>query len=169
MRTRATVADGSNSLITSTTTCCGFSLTGSYSDAEDLVQTTFVRALEHRHTFDGRSLMAWAVVQFFGTFTLIVEEVAGIGCASKTHGTMKLRRLPGSRLIPVKARNSDKFSEILSNLGGKCRELLLLYAYGYKTREIAVSLEMPQGTVGRRMMECRQSLHDALNVPVKTN
>ena len=81
----------------------------------------------------------------------------------------EIEAIAGIEVDPGQGQELRQVLRILSNLGGKCRELLLLYAYGYKTREIAVSLGMPEGTVGRRMMECRQSLHDALNVPVKTN
>ena len=58
---------------------------------------------------------------------------------------------------------------ILAKIGGNCRELLILCDYGYKTREIADSLNIPLGSACRQMMECRQKLYDRINFPTQVN
>jgi DNA-directed RNA polymerase specialized sigma24 family protein len=57
--------------------------------------------------------------------------------------------------------------EIISRLGSLCRELLLLSGAGYKTREIAEMLEIPPGTAGREMMECRRMLYKQTGRPTR--
>ena len=57
----------------------------------------------------------------------------------------------------------DEVLEALVDLGNRCQELLVLYAYGHKVSEIAMKLRMPMGTVATRMQRCRELLLERLS------
>ena len=131
------------------------------SDADDLVQSTIERALEKRAQFTGGSLIAWMI-------TIAKNLHADLNKAAYK----RLRNdnpLDEGSILSVAGISSQESNtmlkqvvDIIDRLGGRCKELLLFSAQGYKTREIAVWLKIPEGTAMRNMFECRQKLHEAM-------
>ena len=99
-----------------------------------------------------------------------------------TYGNLSIHVMDGSEYeIPIDLSNDDGYNEldeseahleaklklksakdVLNNLGGKCKEILLLIAEEYKYDEISKRLEIPMGTVTNRLSRCRKQLHQDL-------
>ena len=133
--------------------------TGSRSVAEDLIQSTSVRTLQKRSQFHGGSLDAWLVTILRN---IHLDETRSAWNKYRDHDEPSMEDLvaPGNPEVQTLA---SEVVEALAKLGGRCRELLLLYAQGYKVREIAEWLSIPLGTALRSMGECRGQLTDFLN------
>ncbi len=131
------------------------------SDADDLVQSTIERALEKRAQFTGGSLIAWMI-----TIAKNLHADQHKEAYSRLRDNKPLYE--GSILdeAGISAQESNamlkQVVDIIDRLGGRCKELLLFSAQGYKTREIAEWLNIPYGTAMRNMFECRQKLHKAM-------
>jgi RNA polymerase sigma-70 factor, ECF subfamily len=149
-------------------------LTRSPSDAEDLVQDTFVRALRFYDRFErGSNLKAWLLrIQFNGfvnryrrhikehqTNEALTQEPAG----EATLGREALRSLldpDGIALAPVVAKEIDA---ALSQLPDEHRTVVILAdieELSYK--EIAEVIGCPIGTVMSRLHRARRALQELL-------
>jgi len=137
---------------------------GNRADADDLIQKTYERALEHRDSFVGGNLGGWLVT--------ILRNLHTDDVRSAQHRLTQAFEDLGSEAAAgagfgdgPNQENQIFLSEVirvLGGLGGQCRELLVLYAQGYRVREIAETLSLPMGTVGRKMGDCRLALSDNL-------
>ena len=136
--------------------------TGSRSDADDLVQNACVRAFEKKSQFQGGSLEAWMV-----TIMRNINIDQSRSAWNRYRSPIDIEDIDFvDKITADRPEDAVFLSEVvsaLSELGGTCREILLLYAQGYKNREIAECLSKPLGTVLRSMSECRNSLHEFLN------
>lgn len=52
----------------------------------------------------------------------------------------------------------QEYQRILSKLPEECQQMLLLAAEGMKYKEIAEQMDLPIGTVGTKLLRCRQKL-----------
>ena len=137
------------------------SITSNLSDADDLAQATIERALNKRAQFSGGSVEAW---------TITIAKNLHKDQKKAAYSRLRYDGPFDEENILDEASVSDAESKtmlkqvinIIDGLGERCRTLLLLSAQGYKTREIAKWLNIPDGTAGRNMMECRAKLCDAI-------
>ena len=138
------------------------SLTSNKADADDLVQATIERALERRSQFHGGSLIAWVITIAKNLYT---DEKKSAYARSRDSNYMDESVLMDEAAAsnPEASAYLSQVVEIIEGLGGRCKELLLFSAQGYKTREIAEWLKIPSGTAMRNMFECKHKLHVAMN------
>jgi RNA polymerase sigma factor (sigma-70 family) len=139
--------------------------TGNRDDAEDLVQTTIEKTLSHRPELAGGALLAWMCKVLRNEF---IDQKRNSWSRFRYKGITdhELEDITGTLSEDVETYLELRETvEVVSRLGGLCRELLLLSGAGYKTREIAQMLEIPQGTAGRKMMECRTMLYEQTGRP----
>jgi len=82
---------------------------------------------------------------------------------------VELSEIPGARdplAILVEAEASREIQEHLGRLPEHLRRVLhLFYDHGYAVREIAEFLEIPPGTIRKRLFDGRKRLRGALSVP----
>ncbi len=142
-------------------------LTGDRSDAEDLVQETYAKALKGFKSFEeGTNLRAWMFRILRNTFltsrtglkvqntVLIEDEIDGVDLAA--HNTTP-------ELLLLQLENSQSVMHALAELPVPYREMILLSdmeELSYK--EIAEVLAVPIGTVMSRLSRGRKMLREAL-------
>jgi len=56
----------------------------------------------------------------------------------------------------------EEYQKLLNRLPDECQKMLLLSAEGMKYKEIAKELNLPIGTVGTKLLRCRQKLKNIL-------
>jgi len=142
-------------------------LTGGASDADELVQETYVRALAAAHTFDGAYLKAWlfkimrnVFVDLYrrGRHAPVLSELDVIdGDASQARATRDPPEL--ARLPPLVA---SEIEAALGALSDEARTIILLDLEGFTETEVAGVLECPLGTVKSRLSRARALLREKL-------
>ena len=133
---------------------------GSQEDAEDVAQETFIAAYRNIATYRPEAPFgAWLHrIAINRSYDLIrsrqrraklVEEVGALQPTSEADQALESARLS--------ERNAD-VRELIAGLDEKMRALVTLrFLEGMKVRDIAIALDMPEGTVKRR-------LHDVLKL-----
>jgi len=139
-------------------------LTRSEADAEDLVQATVVRAIEHRAELrDDERMRAWLLrvqrtVLLNGRRGLAhkLERIHGTLFESEPHGDLETELL--ERELP------DELDRALARLSGEHRDALLLRELeGLTYEEIAAIQQCPIGTVRSRIARARLALYEMLS------
>lgn len=137
-----------------------FSRTADPSQAEDLTQETFLRAWQH---FDGlsggapRAQRAWLI----RTLRNLAAD------AWRRESLLPTESLATANTATQPAEQLDlrlDLARALGELDDTGRDLVTMrYLQGMNSREIGEVLGMPQGTVRRRLAECRRSLAQRLS------
>ncbi len=119
--------------------------------AEDVAQETFLRAY--------RNLAGFAHQSRFSTWLFQIARNAGIDALRRRDRGARLLEVvprPGHRPSPEGGAELDAS---LSALSPKLREaLLVVEVLGYRYREAAVILDIPEGTVKSRVHQARERL-----------
>jgi RNA polymerase sigma-70 factor (ECF subfamily) len=137
---------------------------GDYNDnAEDLAQETFLRLFRYRKAYRPRAK--------FSTFLYLLARRTWIDhCRAAGR-----RRRAYERLAAEAARNGEaespasrevgaRAAEALSRLSEEMRMVVVMSIYqGFKYREIAEALRLPEGTVKSRMFHALRLLREALS------
>ena len=126
---------------------------GDAEEAKDLAQTTYLRAYQHLHQFDGRDARAWL-------YTI------GLRLAFRERTRRQRWRLPvrsGPGPEPWQPAHDPALWDALRGLRREERAALLLNAVdGYTLAEIAGMLGVPAGTVGSWVSRARARLREQL-------
>jgi RNA polymerase sigma-70 factor (ECF subfamily) len=115
--------------------------------AEDVTQETFLKAYRARHRYrpTGR-VEAWLC-------TIAVREAI----SRLRWSTLQRRMLEGARRAGESRPDpgtSDLLDELLSTLTPRARAVVVLhFLHGYRYREIAAMLRLPEGTVASRLSQ----------------
>lgn len=136
-------------------------LCGSAADADDLVQSSLERAIRNAGKFrDGRDLRVWLFAILHNTFRSSVRE----NRARRNRETSWSENGPGS--IIGSQEVSAELSLVLNAIGklpAQQREVLLLVSIeGFSTEEIALTMDLPVGTVRSRLARGRELLRRML-------
>ncbi|HAJ89947.1 MAG TPA: RNA polymerase subunit sigma [Rhodospirillaceae bacterium] len=132
------------------------------SDADDLVQTTIVRALSHKESFeDGTKAFSWLSRIMYNSFAT----------AYKRKIRYESQYDPEPEILNVRFESSqeDKIMvrEVQSAMEELCpqhREILMLIcAYEMSYEEASTHLNIPVGTVRSRLSRARESLMVAMS------
>jgi len=137
-------------------------LTRNSADADDLLQTTILRALEKRHMFEpGSSLFKWMSKMMFNLF---VSEYR-----KKTRYETQYDPEEYINLEYVEADQEDKaelraVNDAMQTLSADHKEILIMVCVkGMQYEEVAGTLNIPVGTVRSRLSRAREQLQLALN------
>lgn len=126
---------------------------GDAEEAKDLAQTTYLRAYEHMHQFDGRDARAWL-------YTI------GLRLAFRERKRRQRWRLlvrSGPGVEPWQPAHDPALWDALRGLRREERAALLLNTVdGYTLAEIAGMLGVPAGTVGSWVSRARARLREQL-------
>jgi RNA polymerase sigma-70 factor, ECF subfamily len=138
-----------------------YALLGNASDAEDVVQETFLAAFRGLSRFEQRSSFRTWLVAILG------RQVALLRRKRRGKGTVALELVPGEGPTqPSLDENVDvrlDVAQLLQQLSPDHRNVLVLREYeGMSYDEIAQALKIPRGTVESRLYRARQELKDKL-------
>jgi RNA polymerase sigma-70 factor (ECF subfamily) len=146
-------------------------LTGNATDAEDLVQETYARALAAARRFEpGTNLKAWLFRILRNTFLslarrrrnnptvggldTVTPEIAAPGGEAWLRDDVELDRL--RKLV------AEEIEHALMSLSEDARVIILLDLEGLTEAEVAAVLACPVGTVKSRLARARQALRRQL-------
>jgi RNA polymerase sigma-70 factor, ECF subfamily len=146
-------------------------LTGQHSDAEDIVQETFLAAFERIRSFEGRSsLKTWLA-------RILMNRAARHHRSRRVRQAAQPVRLSDASRAVLQGAARDQIHNddirmdvlaVLQTLKPEHREILVLRELeGMNYQEIASVLELPDGTVESRLFRARQELKDRLKAYVE--
>lgn len=134
-------------------------LTGSTEEAKDLLQETLFKALKYKHLFkEGTNLSAWLYTIMRNTF--ITRKT------SEKHYKRTVDTESGERLLVSKSERNKAYTQFaweelqkaLEKVDKSLRTPFLLHCSGFKYREIAEDLQLPEGTVKNRIHLAKKEL-----------
>lgn len=139
-------------------------LTESVADADDLLQSTFLRALEKKHYFEaGTSLRKWASKVMFNLF------VTGYRRKMKFESQYDPEPILQSQSVFGDQEGNMALSEVgdaIEQLSSDHKEILVLVCVkDLPYQEVAEILDIPVGTVRSRLSRARKSLQVILDTP----
>lgn len=141
-------------------------LTRNQSDADDLVQSTLLRAIEKSDYFqDGTNVFSWASKIMFNLF-------AGQYRRKKKFETQydPMPYLEQSSVMPSQETVTDlsTVKEAMKKLSREHREILVLVCVqGLRYEEVSEALQIPVGTVRSRLFRARGQLQALLETPAE--
>jgi RNA polymerase sigma-70 factor, ECF subfamily len=126
---------------------------GDAEEAKDLAQTTYLRAYQHLHQFDGRDARAWLYT--------IGLRLAFRERTRRQRWRLLVRSGPGPE--PWQPAHDPALWDALRGLRREERAALLLHTVdGYTLAEVAEMLGVPPGTVGSWVSRARARLREQL-------
>lgn len=134
-----------------------FSYVRSVADAEDAVQETFIRLLEHEPVFENEEhRRAWLL----RTLTNICKDILKSGWRS--HTVALNSEVVSEQTAPPYGIQDHIFLEVMG-LEERYRVALYLFYYeGYSISEIAQMLDQPQSTVKTHLRRGREMLRKSI-------
>jgi RNA polymerase sigma factor (sigma-70 family) len=138
-----------------------YSLTRNRTDAEDLVQETFLRAIQNKDKFQqGSNLKAWMFTIMKNTFINNYHK------QNLTHATLdsskELYNLKNEsyneRITPESILSNHEIIREIKNLKEEQRVPFQMHFEGYKYKEIAEELNLSIGTIKSRIFFSRKKL-----------
>jgi RNA polymerase sigma-70 factor (ECF subfamily) len=148
-------------------------LTGDRTDAEDLVQETYTKALKGFASFaEGTNLRAWMFRILRNAFLNSRSGLAAQKTDSLEDGEVPADESVAHEVTPelllLRAENEENIFAALESLPVSQREIILLCDVDEMSyREIAQVLDVPAGTVMSRLSRARAALRVALGAKTK--
>lgn len=153
----------------------GLRMTRSKTDAEDLVQETYIRALRFREQFTpGTNLKAWLFRILTNTFinqyrrrasqpeTTELDDVDESALYRRMAQTTAASASPNPEAELLNSLVDGEVKSALEALPERFRTVMLLDVEGFSYKEIAEMLDIPIGTVMSRLHRARKSLQKSL-------
>ncbi len=140
-------------------------LTGNVSDAEDLLQSTVLRALEKKHLFQkDTDLFKWASKIMFNLFVSGYRRRVKFETQYDPENFLENRSVEAEQEAKVELR---KVQDAMNHLSEDHKEILVLVCVkSMRYEEVATALDIPIGTVRSRLARARESLQAILDTPV---
>jgi len=141
------------------------SLTGNKEDANDLLQDTYLKALNNRSKYqDDTNLKAWTYTIMKNTFINNYRKSRNINSIIDNFDDLSNLNLqhPTDFPAPDSVYRTKEINIEISHLNEIQRTTFKLYFEGYKYHEIAKNLNIAIGTVKSRIYLTRQKLIDSL-------
>jgi len=137
-------------------------LSSSEADADDLLQTTVVKALEKKDQFqEGTDLFKWGSKIMYNTFVSGYRRKAKFETQYDPEPYIEKQSVAP---VQEEAAQLRQVGEAMSLLAEEHREVLVLVCVkGMKYREVADALDIPVGTVRSRLSRAREQLQSLIS------
>lgn len=142
-----------------------YRLTGNASDAEDLLQSTTLRALEKNHLFqDNTDLFKWTSKIMYNIFVSEYRRRTKFETQYDPASYLEKQSVDGSQEVKLAL---SKVCEAIEFLSDDHREILTLVCVsGMRYEEVSEALQIPVGTVRSRLARARESLQTIMDTPL---
>ncbi len=139
-----------------------FKLTRSASDADDLVQSTVLRALEKKHLFkEDSNLFAWTSKIMYNLFVSAYRRKTKFETQYDPEDYIKKQSIDANQDVKIELKNVKRAMQTLSK---DHREVLIMVCVqGMSYAEVAKTLNIPVGTVRSRLFRARETLQSMMD------
>jgi RNA polymerase sigma-70 factor, ECF subfamily len=137
-------------------------LTRNASDAEDLVQSTLLRALEKQDYFEtGTNLFSWTSKIMFNLFASQYRRKKKFETQYDPEPYLAHAQVGPSQEVTA---DLSKVKEAMKQLSQEHRDMLVLVCIrGLRYEEVSEMLQIPVGTVRSRLFRARKQLQEVLD------
>ncbi len=141
-----------------------FRLTKNKADAEDLVQSTCLRALEKSHYFqDGTNLFSWTSKIMFNLFVTDYRRKTKFETQYDPESFLEKLSTPPTQDIHSEFADMNR---AMAKISPTHREILIMVcAKGMSYDEVSSVLQVPTGTVRSRVSRAREQLQIMMDTP----
>jgi RNA polymerase sigma-70 factor (ECF subfamily) len=141
-------------------------LTRNPHDAEDLLQSTLLRALEKKHLFQpDTNLFGWTSKMMFNLFVSDYRRKTKFESQYDPENYLAKQSVDAVQEIKSELLEVNEAMDSLSE--DHRRILVLICVKGMSYEEVASSLGIPVGTVRSRLARARENLQIILDTPIK--
>jgi RNA polymerase sigma-70 factor (ECF subfamily) len=139
-------------------------LTRNQADADDLLQSTILRAIEKKHLFeDGTNLYSWTSKVMFNLFASEYRRKTKFETQYDPDIFLNKESVKAKQDINVELQDVQAAIDELSD---DHREILVMVCVqGMQYAEVSEKLQIPVGTVRSRLSRARESLQMELDTP----
>ena len=139
-------------------------LTGNGPDADDLLQSTVLRAMEKEHLFQtGTDLFKWSSKIMYNLFVTDYRRKVRFETQYDPESYIEKESVNDSQEVKVELA---EVTEAMNQLSPDHKEILVLVCVnGMRYHEVAESLDIPVGTVRSRLSRARECLQLILDTP----
>ncbi|MCK6419191.1 MAG: sigma-70 family RNA polymerase sigma factor [Alphaproteobacteria bacterium] len=139
-------------------------LTHNSSDAEDLVQSTILRAMEKRHLFqEGTDLFRWMSKVMFNIFVSGYRRKTKFETQYDPDSYIQKQSVEPSQDVKV---DLMQVQDAMNRISHDHREILVMVCVkGMQYTEVSEMLKIPVGTVRSRLSRAREALQVMLDTP----
>lgn len=139
-------------------------LTRNNNDAEDLLQSTVLRALEKNHMFEtGTDLFKWSSKIMFNLFVTDYRRKTKFETQYDPESYLERESVEADQDVKIEL---NRVRAAMSVLSDDHREILMLVSIkGLQYQEVSEALQIPVGTVRSRLSRAREQLQNLLDGP----
>lgn len=139
-------------------------LTRNTHDADDLLQSTILRALEKKHLFQpGTNLFSWMSKIMYNLFVSDYRRKVKFETQYDPESHIERESVNASQEIQMELK---QVAGAMDNISSDHRQILLMVCVqGMQYAEVSDALKIPVGTVRSRLSRARESLQSSLNQP----
>ncbi|MBI1301926.1 MAG: sigma-70 family RNA polymerase sigma factor [Alphaproteobacteria bacterium] len=141
-----------------------YRLTNNIADAEDLLQSTLLRAIEKKHLFKkGTNLYSWISKIMFNLFVSNYRRKKKFETQYDPEPYIQNQSVDASQDLKMEVKNIQKAMSRLSR--DHQAILIMICVKGMSYADVSKKLKIPVGTVRSRLSRARDSLQAALSQP----
>tara|TARA_B100002019_G_C21215522_1_gene571785 strand:- start:344 stop:877 length:534 start_codon:yes stop_codon:yes gene_type:complete len=133
-------------------------------DADDLVQSTMLRAIEKKHLFEeGSNLYSWVSKIMFNLFVSKYRRKAKFESQYDPEPYIEKQSIEANQDIKMEVQDVENAMDQLSE---DHKDILIkICVNGMRYSDVSEEMEIPVGTVRSRLSRARESLQSALDMP----
>lgn len=141
-----------------------YRLTNNKADAEDLLQSTLLRAIEKKHLFNkGTNLYSWMSKIMYNMFVSGYRRKTKFESKYDPEPYLEKQSVQAGQEIKIELQDVDI---AMNNISEDHKEILIMVCVkGMQYAEVSEALQIPVGTVRSRLSRARQNLQDELKNP----
>ena len=141
-----------------------YRLTNNYHEAEDLVQSALLRAMEKKHLFqENTNLYSWVSKIMYNLFVSKYRRKPKFESKYDPDPYIEKQSIGSSQDVKMEVKDVHKAMKTLSK---DHKEILIMVCVnGMRYADVSKKLNIPVGTVRSRLSRARESLQDALSQP----
>lgn len=141
-----------------------YRLTNNFHNAEDLLHSTILRALEKKHLFqDGTNLYSWTSKVMYNLFVTDYRRKVKFETQYDPESYLEKQSVDACQDIQMELKGVQEAIEELSEDHQDI--IMMICAKGMRYAEVSEVLQIPVGTVRSRLSRARESLQEELRAP----